>query len=136
MKKITLFLLCTVLTLSVSGCSAFLIGAGTAGGIGLGLDTIRLERYMEYGHAWAITLATLEEMNARVSSEDVNKGKISAAMEDSDISIQLIQQKSQTITIDVSVRKKGFPNMELADTIVQNISVSNTPLSPIFRYTP
>ena len=122
MKKIILFALYTIFALTVTGCSAFLIGAGTAGGVGLGLDTIRLERYMGYDRAWTTTLATLEEMNAGVSSKDMSKGTISAVREDSDISIQLTQQKSQTITIDVSVRKKGFPNLELADTIVQNIN--------------
>ncbi len=122
MKKLLLIVISIAALASLTGCTAFLIGAGAAGTVGLGLDAIRLERYVSEDRAWAAAIDTLNARGIQILSENQKKGTISAKIEDTDLSIQILGQKSKTTTIDVKARKKGLPNLELANKIIDDIN--------------
>lgn len=122
MKKFLLSILSFGLLCSITGCSALMLGGGAAGGASLAMDTIRLERFVNYENAWGAAIETLNEMNAKIISDDQDKGIIKSELNGADITISIMQLKSRPTSIDVKVREKGFPNLKLADTIVEAIN--------------
>ena len=104
----------------MSGCTAFLAGAGT---IGMGMDTIRLERYTEYDTAWNAALETLHDLSANIELEDKTNNQIKASMSDYKIKIVVQQSTQKSVFVDVSARKKGLPNLSFADKIVEQINI-------------
>ena len=119
-KRLTLSVLVIMLLGSVSGCTAFLAGAGT---IGLGMDTIRLERYTDYDTAWDATMESLHDLSANISIEDKANNLIEAAVSDYKIKILVQQTVQESILVDVSVRKKGLPSLSFADKIIEQINI-------------
>ncbi|MBI4845078.1 MAG: DUF3568 family protein [Candidatus Omnitrophica bacterium] len=122
MKKILTAILGMLTLCCLCGCSALLIGATTAGSVGMGVDTIRLERFVEYSAAWNAALATMEEMNAQIATENQLSGIIEAEVDGAKITINIRQMKDRPASIDVTARKKGFPSLSLADKIVEDIN--------------
>lgn len=118
-NKILLSVYLSLMLISVSGCTAFLATVGT---VGVGMDTIRLERNVEYTQAWNATVETLQEMEITIETTDIDHGLIEAVKDPSKIKIQFYYAESQPTAIDVSVRKKGLPSLKLADQIVENIN--------------
>jgi len=110
---ISLMLICT------AGCTAFLATVGT---IGVGTDTMRLERNVEFTPAWNATIETLQDMEFTIETTDMDHGLIEAVKGPSKIKIQFYYGESQTTAIDVSVRKKGLPHLKLASDIIDNIN--------------
>jgi ABC-type xylose transport system substrate-binding protein len=127
MKKLLLSIIGIAALVSTAGCAGLLLGTSTVGGVGLAMDTIRLERFISMEKAWAAAIDTLSQMSADITSENKTHGTINAEIEETVISIQLLEQESKTVTIDVKARKKGLPDLALADKIVEDI---NTKFSP------
>ena len=73
--------------------------------------------------AWQATMAAFQEMQLSVISEDKEKGIIKAEDNDgNNISAQILHIESRPVSIDITVRKKGLPNLKLADSIVDAIN--------------
>ncbi|MCG2712522.1 MAG: hypothetical protein L6416_09405 [Candidatus Omnitrophica bacterium] len=103
----------------ISGCTAFLAGAGT---IGIGMDTIRLERCIDYDTAWNAAIETLQDLSAAIELEDKTNNQIKANTPEYKIRILVQKSVEESVLIDVSVRKKGLPNLSFADKIVEQIN--------------
>ena len=65
LKKLAIFSMLTIFLGSLSGCAAFLAGAGA---ISIGMDTMRLERYTEYDTAWDATINSIHELSAELEA--------------------------------------------------------------------
>jgi len=123
MKKLFTAIASIIALVSLTGCSAFLIGAGTAGTVGVGIDTIRLERFVDFEQAWTATTTTLEELEATTTSVNQGKGIIEAEdANENEIIITIGAWEERATAIDVSVRRKGLPNLKHADLIVETIN--------------
>jgi len=123
MKKLFAAIASIIALVSLTGCSAFLIGAGTAGTVGVGIDTIRLERFVDFEQAWTATTTTLEELEATTTSVNQGKGIIEAEdANENEIIITIGAWEERATAIDVSVRRKGLPNLKHADLIVETIN--------------
>lgn len=119
-KRFTLGFIAIFFLAFMSGCSAFLAGAGT---IGMGMDTLRLERCTDYDTAWNATIETLHDLSASIELEDKTNNQIQASVSDYKIRILVQQSTQESVVVDVSVRKKGLPNLKFADKIVEQINV-------------
>jgi len=120
MKRFIVGILAITFLSGISGCTAFLAGAGT---IGMGMDTIRLERYTDYDTAWNATMESLHDLAANIELEDKTNNKILARMSDYKIKILVHKSVQESVFVDVSVRKKGLPNLRLADKIISQINI-------------
>ncbi|MFH1093077.1 MAG: hypothetical protein V1739_02845 [Candidatus Omnitrophota bacterium] len=120
MRKFTLGFMAIAFLGFISGCTAFLAGAGA---VGIGMDTVRLERYTDYNTAWNAAIESLHDLSASIELEDETNNEIRASM--SGYKIKILVQKSlkESILVDVSVRKKGLPNLKLADKILEQINI-------------
>lgn len=116
------FLLCTAIfcIASLSGCTAFLAGAGT---IGMGMDTIRLERFVDYDTAWNAALESLHDLSANIELEDKTNNQIKATMADYKIKILVQKSAKESVFVDVSARKKGLPSLSFADKIIEQVNI-------------
>jgi len=110
-----------VISSTVYGCGPFLIGSGVAGSVILSVDTVRLRRNITYEQAWSATQATLEE-TGEITFKNEQKGIISAKSEETEVAIEIIKIAEQTTAIDVKARKKGLPNLGLAESIADKIN--------------
>ncbi len=119
-KKITLGIFAISLLAFMSGCTAFLAGAGT---IGMGMDTIRLERYTDYDTAWDATIEALHDLSANIELEDKTNNLIKASMSDYKIRILVQQSTQESVFVDVSVRQRGLPSLRLSNQIIEQINV-------------
>ncbi|MFH1459467.1 MAG: DUF3568 family protein [Candidatus Omnitrophota bacterium] len=123
MKNLSYLIAIIICLLSVSGCSAFLIGAGTAGTVGIGMDTMRLERNVNFDRAWHVSIQTLLSKNVDLIEDNKEKGIIKAILDESNITLKIMQlNESGPTAIDITVRKKGLPNLRLADEFVEAIN--------------
>ena len=119
MKRFILGIIAIAFLGSISGCTALLAGAGT---IGIGMDTLRLERYTEYDTAWNAVIDTLHDLSANIELEDKTNNQIKATMTDYKIKILVQQTTQESIVVDVSVRQRGLPSLRLADQIIEQIN--------------
>ena len=119
-KRFILGILAVIFLGTISGCTAFLAGAGT---IGLGMDTMRLERFTDYDTAWDAAMESLNDLSADIELEDKPNDLIKAAI--SDYKIKILVQKSLQgpVFVDVSVRYKGLPDLKFADQIIEQINI-------------
>lgn len=119
-KRIILSLIGITVLFSLSGCSAFLAGAST---IGVGMDTIRLERHTDFDTAWAAAIESLHELSAEIKTEDKDQNIIKATFRDNKLKILIHESLNEdSVLIDVSARKKGLPKLSLAENIVEQIN--------------
>ncbi len=119
MKKFILGIIAIMFLAGISGCTALLVGAGT---IGVGMDTMRLERYTTFDTAWDAALETLHNLSADINVEDKKNGQIKAVMADYKIKVHVAQSEQKSVFVDVSVRQKGLPSLKLADQIIEQIN--------------
>lgn len=117
--KIILAIAAIITLISLCGCTAFLAGAGT---VGLGMDTVRLERYVDYETAWEATLSALNNIGALVASGNKDQGIIIGTIDRSKIKINVYQVGKEPAAINISVRKKGLPDLKTADEILKVIN--------------
>ncbi len=122
MKKFLLSIIGVAALVSLTGCAGLILGAGTLGGAGLAMDTIRLERYVSMDQAWTATKETLSEMNITIKAEDQAAGTIDANLDKTVITITLVEHDAKTVTIDVKARRKGLPQLQLAEQIIETIN--------------
>ncbi len=124
-KRLILGIISIIFLGTISGCTAFLAGAGT---IGMGMDTMRLERFTDYDTAWNAAIESLHDLSASIELEDKVNNQIKATLSDCKIKILVQKSAQESIVIDVSVRKKGLPNLSLADKIIEqtNIKIRRT----------
>ena len=120
MKRFIIGIIAITCLSGLSGCTAFLAGAGT---IGIGMDTIRLERYTDYETAWNATMESLHDLSATIELEDKANNQIHAVMSDYKIRILVQQSVQESVFVDVSVRKKGLPSLSFADKIIEQINI-------------
>ncbi|MCK4993451.1 MAG: DUF3568 family protein [Candidatus Omnitrophica bacterium] len=118
-NKFILSVLSITFLVTISGCTAFLAGAGT---IGIGMDTTRLERFTDYDTAWNATIDTLNDLSAAIEIEDKENNQIQATMADYKIKILVQKSGQESVFVDVTVRKKGLPNLSFADKIIEQIN--------------
>lgn len=119
MKRFIVGIIAITFLSGIYGCTAFLAGAGT---IGIGMDTVRLERYIDYDTAWNATIESLHELAANIELEDKTNNQIKASIEDYKIKILVQKSAQESVLVDVSVRRKGLPNLRFADKIIEQIS--------------
>ena len=118
-KRFIVGIFAITLLSGIFGCTAFLAGAGT---LGIGMDTVRLERNTDYDTAWNATIESLHELSANIELEDKINNQIKASMADYKIKILVQKSVAESVFVDVSVRKKGLPNLKFADKIIEQIS--------------
>ncbi|MFH1062014.1 MAG: DUF3568 family protein [Candidatus Omnitrophota bacterium] len=122
MKKFSISIISLVILISLCGCAPLLLTLGAAGTAAVSLDTIRLERNVEYSRAWDATLAALKEQDADITTQDQETGIIKAMIKQSDISIKIAQIKSRPTAIDITSRRKGIPDLKTADFLSEQIN--------------
>ena len=120
MKKILFAAIAVVLSLSLCGCAAVLIGAGVAGGYAISKDTAKIERDTSYGHAWSAASKVVEGMGV-VSKQDKDAGKIEATVGGSSVVVTVSQVSNKKVMVMVKARKNMLPNMDLAMEIIDKI---------------
>ncbi len=123
MKKFAISIISIIILISVCGCAPLLLTLGAAGTAAVSIDTIRLERNVEYNHAWDATLAALEGQDAVLSTQDKENGIIKAMIDQSDITIKIAQIKSRPTAIDIKSRRKGIPDLKTADLLSEQINI-------------
>jgi len=119
MKKLMLKIICSAALVSLTGCAPFLIGAGT---VGVGADTIRLERFTDLDTAWQATMDALNEQSAVISSEDKPKGMLRAEIDKNELNIEIQAADTSTMAINIKARKKGLPALKFADSLAEKIN--------------
>ncbi|RKY35170.1 MAG: hypothetical protein DRP78_05730 [Candidatus Omnitrophota bacterium] len=123
MRKIITPLIGICIIISLCGCTAFLIGAGTAGGVAtVGIDTLRLSRYTSFENAWSAVIDSFNDSNIKVTSQDKKNGLISSFQEQSIIQAQIRKKGDEPVRIDIKVRKKGLPDLKSAEQIINKIN--------------
>ncbi|MCP4649977.1 MAG: DUF3568 family protein [PVC group bacterium] len=122
MKKITLSLLIVFSMVSLSGCTALLVGTGAAAaGVGIAVDTVRLERNIDKETAWNASKQTLEEMG-KITSENGVGRRLKAEVEKARITVEFSSVQDGPIWVDVKARKNGLPDLPMANKIVDAIN--------------
>jgi hypothetical protein len=122
MKRLHVAIIGLSLVVCLCGCAPLLLTLGAAGTAAVSLDTIRLERNIEYDKVWQATLDALKQNDASIDSEDKEKGLIKATIEFSNISINVAQIQDRPTAVDITVRRKGLPNLKLADALAEDIN--------------
>jgi len=122
MKKLTISIINIIILVSVCGCAPLLLTLGAAGTAAVSMDTIRLERNVDYDQAWTATIATLKEHDAVLKTEDKRNGIIKAMLDQSDISIKIAKIESRPTAIDIKSRRKGIPDLKTADFLSEQIN--------------
>ena len=122
MKKITMICIGILTIVSLAGCAPLMLTLGAAGTAAVSVDTIRLERNVEYNRAWEAVIRVLEDQQAEIETNDKEKGLIKATVEYSEISINIAQMESRPTAMDITVRRKGLPNLKLADQLSEDIN--------------
>lgn len=120
MKSRLLALLLLSLCIVTSGCAAVLVGAGAAGGIAISKDSASVNLDKSFDAAWKVTYKQLEKMGA-INLQDKKAGKIEANIQDSEVTANIKQLTPKTVTIDIKARKNLFPNLTLAEDILNRI---------------
>ena len=133
MRKILLIVLIGAISLSLAGCSVFLLGSGAVAGVGMSIDTVRLERKIEKSVAWDITKQTIEALG-QITYENKTRFEIEAEVEGVKISAEILQVEGREyVWIDITARKKGLPDIDMANTIVDTINdnLKNTDIEAV-----
>jgi hypothetical protein len=120
MKKFILVSGLLFLSFSLIGCTALIIGGGVAGGIAISKDTATVNLDRSFDAAWNVTYKQLEKMGA-ITLQDKKANKIEARIQDSDVTATIKQLTPKTITIEIKARKNFFPNVSLAQDILNEI---------------
>lgn len=122
MKKFSISIISLIILVSVYGCAPLLLTMGAAGTAAVSIDTMRLERNVEYNRAWDATLAALKEQSAQITTQDQEAGIIKATLDQSDISIRITKLESRPTAIDITSRRKGLPNLKTAEFLSEQIN--------------
>jgi len=120
MRNLFLVLLLISFVMTSSGCFALLLGAGVAGGVAISKDTASVNVDKSFDAAWKATYDQLEKMGA-INLQDKKVGKIEANIEDSEVTALIKQLTAKTVTIEIKARKNLFPNVTLAQDILNQI---------------
>jgi hypothetical protein len=103
-----------------SGCVVALVGAGAAGGIALSKDSAMVNLDQDFDRVWSITSKQLESMGA-ITLQDKKAGKIEADIQESQVTAVIKQLTAKTVSLEVKARKNLFPNVTLAQDILNQI---------------
>lgn len=117
-----LFLIFLILSLPLSGCAIFLLGAGAAGGYAITDDEVEGHTDVSMKRAWNAAETVIEKEGA-VILRDETTGKVEGLVEGSEIKATVEQVTSKTVRIRVKARKtKGlFPDMKRAQDLYTKI---------------
>ena len=122
MKKVLMGILVGAIAISLTGCTAFLLGSGAVAGVGMSIDTIRLERIVDKQTAWDVTKSTLAELG-EITLENQAHHELEAEIDEAKVKVEILQAKGKKqVWIDVKVRKKGIPDLTLANDLVDKIN--------------
>ena len=105
----------------LSGCAVFLLGAGVVGGIAVSDDSATLIKEASFNNVWKVTQAHLDEMGT-INREEKLSGTIEATINNSIVVVHITQLTAKSIKIEVSVRKRLMPNVDLAISIINEIN--------------
>lgn len=109
------------LAVLLCGCASFMFGGSTVGAVALGVDTMRIRRAVSYESAWQATLNILKERGELIEVQK-DKSKIKAKVKASNIEAEVLRLSDGTIAVDIHCRKKGIPNLRLADKLLDEIN--------------
>lgn len=121
MRKAFMAFYMVLVLLTLSGCTAVLLGAGVAGGVAISEDTAKLEVNTSYARAWGVTYDTIESMGA-IKDQDKDTGKIVANVQDAHIEAKVIPITPKMVRIEVKARKNLLPKMDMAMNIINRIN--------------
>lgn len=121
MGKVFLGMISVFVSLALCGCAVLLLGGGVAGGIAISKDTAKLEKDMNFNHAWKTTYKVIDDMGI-IESHDKDAGKIEAEVNNSNVTARVTQVTSKSVRIEVKSRKALFPNLDLAMEITNKIN--------------
>jgi len=125
LKRFNVGLLVAVLflTLTMTGCAAFIIGAGAGivGGITLSKDSA--EGYVDdrMDRVWSVSREVLRD-KGDIVLEDRAKGKIEAKVNGVTVKVNIKEITSKTAKLKVSARKKLLPKVSVAQDIYVRIA--------------
>ena len=103
------------------GCAPMLIATGAAAGYAISRDSMVFMLEKPWMEIWQ---ASLDEVKAQglLKQEDVRRGRISALVQDADVSITLKQLTPSTVRVTVRARKNLLPKIDIAQALALAIS--------------
>lgn len=121
MRRIFLGIISVFASLALCGCAVLLLGGGIAGGIAISKDTAKLEKEVNFNHAWKTTYDVIADMGT-IESSNKDAGKIEAKVRSSNVTAHIIQVTPKSVRIEIKSRKAMFPNLDLAMEITNKIN--------------
>ncbi|MBU0634069.1 MAG: DUF3568 domain-containing protein [Candidatus Omnitrophica bacterium] len=112
-----------LLAVLLCGCASFLVGGSTAGTVVLGVDTMRIRRNVSYESAWQATLKTLKAQGEIMDVRE-DRSKIKAQVKMSNVEAEILRVSDGTVAVDIRCRKKGVPNLRLAEELLNEINAN------------
>ncbi|MFH2136889.1 MAG: DUF3568 family protein [Candidatus Omnitrophota bacterium] len=123
MKKAVSFICVFSVAMFLSGCTALLVGSGAIAGATISMDTVRLERKVDFPKAVEACRQVLEKRGKILQeSKDVQGISLKALVDEAEILVEVTQVENKPVWIDVKARKKGLPALDLSEKLVDEIN--------------
>ena len=105
------------MSFSASGCFYLVLsGVAAAGGYAVSPDTIQGETEKDYDQTWDAAVEVVSIMGT-ISSQSRELGKIVALVNDSKITINVVQLTTSSVRLKVKARKSFFPSLPNAQNV-------------------
>ena len=120
-KNVLIVVLLVWMSFSLSGCFYLILGtAAAAGGYAISQDTIQGETEKDFEHIWD-TATDIVSILGTINSKSHELGKITAIVNNTKVTINVIQLTSSTVRLKVKARKFLFPSIATAQNIFVKI---------------
>lgn len=112
------------LAFSISGCVAFLVGAGVIGGVAISEDTVESYVDRDFDALWKISIDVIERIGV-VTEKDKDKGLLKGVVEKSAVTVKLEEISQKTTRLKISARRlhKLLPNIKMATKLNNRIAI-------------
>ena len=120
-RKFVLITFLLLTCLPFSGCFYLVLGGvAAAGGYAVSQDTIQGETQKDFEEVWDAAAEIISIMG-NITSQSEALGKISAIVNSSKVTVQVLQLTPSTVRLKVKARKNIFPNIANAQNIFVKI---------------
>ena len=117
LRKIALIIFLLGACVPLSGCFyLFLGGVAAAGGYAVSQDTIQGETSKDFSEVWDAAVDIVSIMG-NITSQSEALGKISAIVNSSKVTVQVLQLTPSTVRLKVKARKNIFPSIANAQDV-------------------
>ncbi|MEW5758431.1 MAG: DUF3568 family protein [Candidatus Omnitrophota bacterium] len=110
-----------LISLSVSGCAALLVGGGVIGGVAISKDTVKSGVEANYNRVWGVSIDEVKKV-ADIRLEDKKRGIIEASSQSGEkITIKIREITRNSCEIIIKSRKNLLPDITLAHDLSNKI---------------